>query len=88
MARPRRARLQTLSERGWPTSVLAQYLATSTQTVAAVRGRKRRHLTLALDQRIYTLYSRLAGSEPAEYGIAPHRSRRATTAARYRAPHQ
>ncbi|MFE4263462.1 hypothetical protein [Streptomyces sp. NPDC056883] len=77
--------LQTLSERGWPTSFLAQHLATSTQTIAAVRGRKRRHLTLVLDQRIRTLYSRLVGSDPAEYGIAPHRSHRAITAARHRA---
>ncbi|MGW0895539.1 hypothetical protein ACWD0G_00835 [Streptomyces goshikiensis] len=81
------ARLQSLSARGWPTSFLAQHLATSTQTVAAVRGRRRRHLTLALDQRIHTLYSRLVGSDPAEHGIAPHRSRRATSAARHRAQH-
>lgn len=80
-------RLQTLSERGWPTSFLAAHLGTSTQTIAAVRGRNRRHLTLALDQRIHALYSRLAGRDPAEYGIAAHRSRRATIAARHRVEH-
>ncbi|MGW6836500.1 hypothetical protein ACWGCI_24265 [Streptomyces sp. NPDC054949] len=73
--------LQDLAERGWPTSFLAARLETSTQTVAAIRGRERRRLALALDSRIQRLAALLLASEPADHGIAEYRSRRARTAA-------
>ncbi|MFF1806291.1 hypothetical protein [Streptomyces virginiae] len=50
-------------------------MQTSTHTIAAIRNRERRRLATLL----------LAG-DPADHGIAAHRSRRAQTAARHRAP--
>ncbi|MFD3719880.1 hypothetical protein [Streptomyces sp. NPDC058674] len=80
------ASLQDLAERGWPTSFLAAELDTSTHTVAVIRSRERRRLTLDLDLRIQRLAALLFASQPADHGIAAHRSRRARTAARQRAP--
>ncbi|MFE9934430.1 hypothetical protein [Streptomyces sp. NPDC005533] len=80
--------LQELAERGWPTSFLAARLNTSTQTIAAVRNGKRPRISLALDRAIQRCHRELADSTPAEYGIAAHRSGRASTAARRRARHQ
>ncbi|MGW7315506.1 hypothetical protein [Streptomyces sp. NPDC054865] len=78
--------LQDLAERGWPTSFLATELDTSTHTVAAIRNRERRRITLDLDRRIQRLAALLLASRPADHGIAAHRSRRARTAALQRAP--
>ncbi|MFD3722121.1 hypothetical protein [Streptomyces sp. NPDC058674] len=80
------ASLQDLAERGWPTSFLATELDTSTHTVAVIRSRERRRITLDLDRRIQRLAALLFASQPADHGIAAHRSRRARTAARQRAP--
>ncbi|MFD3549331.1 hypothetical protein ACFWUW_27645 [Streptomyces sp. NPDC058655] len=80
------ASLQTLAERGWPTSFLAVELDTSTHTLAAVRSRERRRITLDLDRKIQRLAALLFTSQPADHGIAAHRSRRARTAALQRAP--
>ncbi|WP_158718058.1 hypothetical protein [Streptomyces sp. NRRL F-2664] len=77
--------LRELAERGWPASFLAARLGTSTQTIAAVRNGKRPRIALALDQAIQHFHRHLVESIPAEYGIAAHRSRRATTAAHQRA---
>lgn len=77
--------LQELAERGWPTSFLATRLRTSTQTLAAIRNGKRPRITLVLDQGIQHCHRELAESAPAEYGIAVHRSRRASMTARQRA---
>ncbi|MCX5071021.1 hypothetical protein OHA84_36365 [Streptomyces sp. NBC_00513] len=77
--------LQDLAERGWPTSFLAAQLETTAHTVAAIRSRERRRLALALDSKIQRLAALLLSSEPADHGIAEHRSRRAKTAARRRA---
>ncbi|MER7468620.1 hypothetical protein [Streptomyces sp. NPDC097981] len=77
--------LQTLAERGWPTSFLAAQLHTSTHTLAAIRSRERRRLALALDRKIQRLAILLLASDPAEHGVAAHRSRRAQAAARQRA---
>ncbi|WP_420082966.1 hypothetical protein ACN6AT_39480 (plasmid) [Streptomyces sp. JL4002] len=79
--------LRELAERGWPASFLAARLGTSTQTIAAVRNGIRPRIALALDQAIQHCHQELAGSVPAEYGIASHRSRRASTAARQRTRH-
>ncbi|MFD9622042.1 single-stranded DNA-binding protein [Streptomyces virginiae] len=79
--------LQDLSERGWPTSFLASRLRTSTQTIAVIRSGKRPRIALALDQAIQNIHGKLTASTPAEYGIAVHRSRRASTAAHQRAQH-
>ncbi|MCM9077136.1 hypothetical protein L1606_03320 [Streptomyces spororaveus] len=78
--------LQGLAEHGWPTRFLADQLRTSTQTLAAIRNRKRRRLALVLDRKIQRLATLLLASDPADHGIAAHRSRRAQTAARHRAP--
>ncbi|MFE3864860.1 hypothetical protein ACFXPT_31075 [Streptomyces goshikiensis] len=78
--------LQDLAERGWPTSFLAAQLDTSTHTLAAIRNRERRRITLDLDRRVQRLAALLVASRPADHGIAPHRSRRARTAALQRAP--
>ncbi|MFD9535804.1 hypothetical protein [Streptomyces sp. NPDC060010] len=78
--------LQELAERGWPTSFLAARLETTPHTLAAIRGRERRRLALALDRKIHRLAALLVASEPADHGIAEHRSRRARTAALQRAP--
>ncbi|MCX5079330.1 hypothetical protein OHA84_01240 [Streptomyces sp. NBC_00513] len=78
--------LQELAEQGWPTSFLAARLETTPHTLAAIRGRERRRLALALDRRIHHLAALPLASEPAEHGIAEHRSRRARTAALQRAP--
>ncbi|MGW6836288.1 hypothetical protein ACWGCI_23180 [Streptomyces sp. NPDC054949] len=78
--------LQNLAEQGWPTSFLAARLETTPHTLAAIRGRVRRRLALALDRRIQRLAALLPASEPADHGIAEHRSRRARTAALQRAP--
>ncbi|WP_406739538.1 hypothetical protein OG365_40085 (plasmid) [Streptomyces sp. NBC_00853] len=78
--------LQDLAEHGWPTSFLADQLRTSTQTLAAIRNRDRRRLALVLDHKIQRLATRLLASDPADHGIAGHRSRRAQAAARHRAP--
>ncbi|WP_079408454.1 hypothetical protein [Streptomyces sp. 3211] len=85
--------LQELSVRGWPTSFLANRLGTSTQTLTAIRARKRPRISLTLDQTIQNCHRELTAGTPAEYGIAAHRSRRANAAARQRAqnllpPHQ
>ncbi|MFD9517893.1 hypothetical protein [Streptomyces sp. NPDC059979] len=80
------ASLQDLAERGWPTSFLAAELDTSTHTLAAIRSRERRRLTLDLDRKIQRLAAVLLASQPADHGIAAHRSRRARTAALQRAP--
>ncbi|WP_327169917.1 hypothetical protein [Streptomyces subrutilus] len=80
------ASLQDLAERGWPTSFLAAELDTSTHTVAVIRSRERRRITLDLDRKIQRLAALLLASQPADHGIAAHRSRRARTAARQRAP--
>ncbi|MGW6837035.1 hypothetical protein ACWGCI_27030 [Streptomyces sp. NPDC054949] len=77
--------LQELAERGWPTSFLATRLETTPHTLAAIRGRERRRLALALDRKIQRLAALLLASEPADHGIAEHRSRRARTAALQRA---
>ncbi|MFD3760468.1 hypothetical protein [Streptomyces sp. NPDC058622] len=77
--------LQDLAERGWPTSFLAAELDTSTHTVAVIRSRERRRITLDLDRRIQWLAALLLASQPADHGIAAHRSRRARTAALQRA---
>ncbi|KOG56756.1 hypothetical protein ADK75_06450 [Streptomyces virginiae] len=79
------ASLQGLAERGWPTSFLAVELATSTQTLAAIRSRQRCRLSLDLDRKIQRLAAVLLASRPADHGIAAHRSRRARTAALQRA---
>ncbi|MFD9534682.1 hypothetical protein [Streptomyces sp. NPDC060010] len=73
--------LQDLAERGWSTSFLAARLETTPHTLAAIRGRERRRLALALDRRIQRLAALLLASEPADHGIAEHRSRRTRTAA-------
>ncbi|MER6520117.1 hypothetical protein ABT246_25085 [Streptomyces sp. NPDC001553] len=73
--------LQELAERGWPTSFLAARLETTPHTLAAIRGRERRRLALALDRKIQRLAALLLASEPADHGIAEHRSRRTRTAA-------
>lgn len=78
--------LQDLAEHGWPTSFLADQLRTSTQTLAAIRNRKRRRLALVLDRKIQRLATLLLASDPADHGIAAHRSRRTQAAARHRAP--
>ncbi|MFD6913545.1 hypothetical protein [Streptomyces virginiae] len=78
--------LQDLAERGWPTSFLAAELDTSTHTLAAIRSRERRCLTLDLDRKIQRLAAVLLARQPADHGIAAHRSRRARTAALQRAP--
>ncbi|MCY0924282.1 hypothetical protein OS965_40350 [Streptomyces sp. H27-G5] len=78
--------LQDLAERGWPTSFLATELDTSTHTVAVIRSRERRRITLDLDRRIQWLTALLLASRPADHGIAAHRSRRARTAALQRGP--
>ncbi|MFD3677640.1 hypothetical protein [Streptomyces sp. NPDC058613] len=78
--------LQNLAERGWPTSFLAAELDTSAHTLAAIRSRERRRLTLDLDRKIQRLAALLFTSQPADHGIAAHRSRRARTAALQRAP--
>lgn len=77
--------LQELAERGWPTGFLAARLGRSTQTIAAIRARKRPRISLALDRAIRNCHGELTTSTPAEYGLAPHRSRRAHAAARERA---
>ncbi|MFD5514102.1 hypothetical protein ACFWIB_41380 [Streptomyces sp. NPDC127051] len=79
--------LQELAEQGWPASYLAARLGTSTQTIAAIRARKRPRIALSLDQAIQRCHGELTTSTPAEYGIAAHRSRRAQTAALQRARH-
>ncbi|MFK0239045.1 hypothetical protein [Streptomyces vinaceus] len=79
--------LQELAERGWPTGFLAARLDTSTQTLAAIRAHKRPRITISLNQAIQNCHAQLTASTPAEYGIAPHRSRRAHAAARQRAQH-
>ncbi|MGN5392421.1 hypothetical protein [Streptomyces sp. JL7001] len=76
--------LQDLAEHGWPTRFLADQLRTSTQTLAAIRNRNRQRL--ALDRKIQHLTALLLASEPADHGIAAHRSSRAQAAARNRAP--
>ncbi|WP_314249978.1 hypothetical protein [Streptomyces sp. DSM 40907] len=78
--------LQDLAEHGWPTSFLADQLRTSTHTLAAIRNRQRQRLTLALNRKIQRLATLLLTSDPADHGIATHRSRRAQAAARHRAP--
>ncbi|MFK0238719.1 hypothetical protein [Streptomyces vinaceus] len=78
------AALQSLAEQGWPTSFLAGQLGTTTHTIAAIRGRERRRISIALDRRIQRLTAHLRASTPADYGIATHRSRRAQAAARQR----
>ncbi|MFD5891264.1 hypothetical protein ACFWHQ_35600 [Streptomyces sp. NPDC060334] len=78
--------LQDLAEQGWPTSFLAARLETTPHTLAAIRSRERRRLALALDRKIHRLAALLLASEPADHGIAEHRSRRARTAALQRAP--
>ncbi|MGW2987468.1 hypothetical protein [Streptomyces goshikiensis] len=50
-----------------------------------MRGRERRRLALTLDRKIQRLAALLLASEPADHGIAEHRSRRARTAAMRRA---
>ncbi|MFJ3840601.1 hypothetical protein ACIPY6_34545 [Streptomyces sp. NPDC090054] len=80
------ASLQVLAERGWPTSFLAAELVTSTHTLAAIRSRERRRITLDLDRKIQRLAAVLFASRPTDHGIAVHRSRRARTAALQRAP--
>lgn len=80
------ASLQDLAERGWPTSFLAAELATSTHTLAAIRSRERLRVTLELDRKLGQLAALLFASQPADHGIAAHRSRRATAAALQRAP--
>ncbi|MFD3546056.1 hypothetical protein ACFWUW_10635 [Streptomyces sp. NPDC058655] len=80
------ASLQDLAERGWPTSFLAAELDTSTHTLAAIRSRERRRITLTLDRKIQRLAALLFASQPADHGIAAHRRRRARTAALQRAP--
>ncbi|MFD5934755.1 hypothetical protein [Streptomyces sp. NPDC060333] len=77
--------LQELAERGWPTSFLAAQLETTPHTLAAIRGRERRRLALALDRGIHRLAALLLASEPADHGIAEHRSRRTRLAALQRA---
>ncbi|MER6394055.1 hypothetical protein ABT236_37110 [Streptomyces sp. NPDC001523] len=77
--------LQELAERGWPTSFLAARLETTPHTLAAIRGRERRRLALALDRGIQRLAALLLVSEPADHGIAEHRSRRTRAAALQRA---
>ncbi|MBT1185137.1 hypothetical protein HET69_14225 [Streptomyces sp. CJ_13] len=77
--------LQELAEGGWPTSFLAARLETTPHTLAAIRGRERRRLALALDRRIQCLAAVLLASEPADHGIAEHRSRRTRIAAQKRA---
>ncbi|MGW7063494.1 hypothetical protein ACWGHM_34040 [Streptomyces sp. NPDC054904] len=79
------ASLQDFAERGWPTSFLAAELATSTHTLAAIRSRERRRITLHLDRKIQRLAAVLFASRPTDHGIAVHRSRRARTAALQRA---
>ncbi|MEU2835303.1 hypothetical protein ABZ667_43165 [Streptomyces lavendulae] len=79
--------LQELAGRGWPTGFLAARLGTSTQTVAAIRARKRPRITLSLDRAIQRCHGELTTGTPAEYGIAAHRSSRARAAARQRAQH-
>ncbi|MEV6576402.1 hypothetical protein [Streptomyces sp. NPDC051577] len=79
------ARLQELAEQGWPTGFLAARLGMSTQTIAAIRARKRPRITLTADQAIQRCHAELTAGTPAEHGIAAHRSRRAQTAARRRA---
>ncbi|MFD3330793.1 hypothetical protein [Streptomyces sp. NPDC058701] len=78
--------LQDLAERGWPTSFLATELDTSTHTLAAIRSRERRRITLDLDRKVQRLAAVLSVSQPADHGIAAHRSRRARTAALQRVP--
>ncbi|WP_392900649.1 hypothetical protein [Streptomyces sp. LN699] len=73
--------LQDLAERGWPTSFLAARLETTPHTLAAIRGRERRRLALALDRKIQRLAALLLASEPADFGIAEYRSRRTRAAA-------
>lgn len=80
------ASLQDLAERGWPTSFLAVELNISTHTVAEIRSRERRRLSLDLDRKIQRLAALLFASQPADHGIAAHRSRRARAAALQRAP--
>ncbi|MEV0987843.1 hypothetical protein [Streptomyces sp. NPDC049949] len=77
--------LQNLAEHGWPTSFLASHLGTSTHTISALRSRERPRLSMALDRKIRRLAARLMASDPAEHGIAAHRSRRAQSAAARRA---
>ncbi|KPI33193.1 hypothetical protein OV450_6686 [Actinobacteria bacterium OV450] len=79
--------LQELAEQGWPTGFLAGQLGTSTHTLAAIRARKRPRISLGLDRAIQRFHGELTTSTPAEYGITPHRSRRARAAARQRAQH-
>ncbi|MFD3760871.1 hypothetical protein [Streptomyces sp. NPDC058622] len=76
------ASMLDLAERGWPTSFLAVELNISTHTVAAVRSR----ITLDLDRKVQRLAAVLLASQPADHGIAAHRSRRARTAALQRSP--
>ncbi|WP_329449332.1 hypothetical protein OG906_42905 (plasmid) [Streptomyces sp. NBC_01426] len=78
--------LQDLAERGWPTSFLAGELNISTHSIAAIRSRERHRITLDLDRKIGQLAALLFASQPADHGIAAHRSRRARTAALQRAP--
>ncbi|MFD9538289.1 hypothetical protein [Streptomyces sp. NPDC060010] len=79
--------LQELAERGWPTSFLAAQLETTPHTLAAIRGRERRRLVLAPGPRNPPprLAALLLASEPADHGIAEHRSRRTRLAALQRA---
>ncbi|MFD0272249.1 hypothetical protein ACFVGY_37655 [Streptomyces sp. NPDC127106] len=78
--------LQDLAERGWPTSFLAAQLETTTHTLAAIRAREHRRLAVSLDREIQRLAALLLASDPADHGIAEHRSRRTRTAALQRAP--
>lgn len=55
---------QELAERGWPTSFLAARLGTSTQTLAAIRARKRPRIALRLDRAIRNCHGELTTATP------------------------
>ncbi|MGX8910287.1 hypothetical protein ACR820_34635 [Streptomyces netropsis] len=75
------ARLQQLSERGWPTAYMARKLGTSVYTLAEIRYRRRRHIGLRLDQMIRLLHQNLMNTTPANRGIPRMHVLRARAAA-------
>ncbi|MCP2314090.1 hypothetical protein [Kitasatospora paracochleata] len=70
-AEPAAVALTELALQGWPATYLAARLDTSAATVAAVRDRSRRRITVALDVRIHRLRLRLVGTTPVAEGVRP-----------------
>ncbi|MGW3060733.1 hypothetical protein ACWC98_33045 [Streptomyces goshikiensis] len=61
------------------------WIASEPTALALIRNRERRRLALALDRKIQRLAMRLLAQDPADHGIAAHRSLGAQAAARRRA---